>query len=91
MQSIMTNNPWERLSVGDARRVNGSGRFDFFWIVLEDSVPALALKLGTDVLPNNRIPKLRSLDLRYRLLNGVGTGDFSYRPFALRYVCDAVS
>lgn len=71
MQSIMTNNPWAQLSIGDARRVNGSGRFDFFWIVLEDSVPALALRLGTDVLPDNRIPRLRSLDLRYRLMNGV--------------------
>ena len=66
----MTSNPWAQLSVGDARRVNGSGRFDFFWIVLEDSVPALALKLGTDVLPDSRIPRLRSLDLRYRLMNG---------------------
>lgn len=70
MQSMITNNPWERLSVGDARRVNGSGRFDFFWIVLEDFVPALALKLGTDELPDHRLPKLRSLDVRYRLLNG---------------------
>lgn len=67
---MMSNNPWERLSVGDARRVNGIGRYDFFWIVLEDFVPALALKLGTEELPDHRVPKLRSLDLRYRLLNG---------------------
>lgn len=65
------NNPWAQLAVGDARRVNGSGHFDFFWLVLEGTVPALALKLGTDVLPDNRIPRLRSLDLRYRLMNGV--------------------
>lgn len=65
------NNPWAQLAVGEARRVNGNGRFDFFWVVLEGTVPALALKLGTDVLPDSRIPRLRSLDLRYRLMNGV--------------------
>lgn len=71
MQSTTMNNPWAQLAVGDARRVNGSGRFDFFWVLLEGTVPALALKLGTDVMPDNRIPRLRSLDLRYRLMNGV--------------------
>lgn len=69
---MMSNSgPWDRLSIGDARRVNGSGRFDFFWIVLEDFVPALALKLATVELPDHRIPKLRSLDMRYRLVDGV--------------------
>lgn len=70
MPLMMLNSPWDRLSIGDARRVNGSGQFDFFWIVLENSIPALALKLGTADLPDHQIPKLRSLDLRYRLLNG---------------------
>lgn len=70
MPLMMSNSPWDRLSIGDARRVNGSGRFDFFWIMLEDFVPALALKLGTADLPDHQVPKLRSLDLRYRLLNG---------------------
>lgn len=71
MPLMMPNSPWDRLSIGDARRVNGTGQYDFFWIVLEDSVPALALKLGKADLPSHQIPKLRSLDLRYRLLNGV--------------------
>ena len=70
VQVMMSNNPWDRLSIGDARRVNGSGHFDFFWIVLEDNVPALALSLATPNLPDHQVPKLRSLDLRYRLING---------------------
>ncbi len=57
----MPGDPWERLGPDDARRVDSSGSFDFFWIVLERGLPGLMLKLPAIPEPAPRLPKLRNL------------------------------
>ncbi|MDW5377641.1 PD-(D/E)XK motif protein [Halomonas sp. HP20-15] len=60
--------PWDGLGFDEARRVDKRGRHDFFWAVVENDRVALALALpdGTErVLP---LPKIKSLDIRYRKL-----------------------
>lgn len=60
--------PWSGLGFDEARRVNKRGRHDFFWAVVENDNVALALVLPDDaerVLP---LPKIKSLDIRYRKL-----------------------
>lgn len=64
----MKNNPWDRLAIGDAKRFSSNGRFDFFWIMLEDSTPGMMLKLNLNQLPQEPVPKLRSVDVKYRLV-----------------------
>ncbi|MGO6676460.1 PD-(D/E)XK motif protein [Rhizobium leguminosarum] len=64
------NNPWDRLGVGEARRVNSQGKYDFFWIMLEGLRPGLILKLDEGQLLVEPLPILRSIDTRYRLVGG---------------------
>lgn len=64
----MENNPWDRLAVGDARRVNGHGNHDYFWIMLEGSRPGLILKLDAQQELVEPLPVLRSIDSRYRVV-----------------------
>ncbi len=61
----MPRDPWKRLGPNDARRVDSSGRFDFFWIVLEGGTPGLMLRLPLIPEPAPRLPKLRSLVTAY--------------------------
>ncbi|WP_222054396.1 PD-(D/E)XK motif protein [Rhizobium laguerreae] len=62
------NNPWDRLGVGEARRVNSQGKYDFFWIMIEGLRPGLILKLDEGQLLVEPLPILRSIDTRYRLV-----------------------
>lgn len=60
--------PWNGLGFNEARRIDKRGRHDFFWAVVENDSVALALALpdGAErVLP---LPKIKSLDIRYRKL-----------------------
>ncbi|MBX5160409.1 PD-(D/E)XK motif protein [Rhizobium sp. NZLR8] len=68
MPKVTKNNPWDRLGVGDARRVNSQGKYDFFWIMLEGLRPGLILKLDEGQLLVEPLPILRSIDTRYRLV-----------------------
>lgn len=67
-----SENPWEGLAPGevDARRVRSVGRWDFFWWVSDRSEPALILRLPADAEEVSPLPKMRSLDIRYRDLPG---------------------
>jgi hypothetical protein len=65
---VTENNPWNRLGVGEARRVNGHGNYDFFWIMLEGLRPGLILKLDEGQALVEPLPILRSIDTRYRLV-----------------------
>lgn len=64
--------PWRGLSFGEARRVDKQGRHDFFWAVVENDNVALALALPPGTERNFPLPKIKSLDVRYRKL---GTRD----------------
>lgn len=64
----VTNNPWDRLTIGDARRVNGGGNHDYFWIMLEGSRPGVMLKLDENQKLVEPLPVLRSIDTRYRVV-----------------------
>ncbi|TAV14730.1 PD-(D/E)XK motif protein [Rhizobium pisi] len=68
MPKVTNNNPWDRLGVGEARRVNSQGKYDFFWIMLEGLRPGLILKLDEGQLLVEPLPILRSIDTRYRLV-----------------------
>lgn len=62
--------PWSGLSENQARRVNSGGRFDFFWARMPDSSPALLLQLGDEVDDVRPLPKLKNLDVFYRVVDG---------------------
>src|SRR3546814_12234381 len=64
--------PWEGLVSGgiDARRVDSAGRWDSFWWVSERGEPALILRLAAGAEEIMPLPKMRSLDLRYRDIPG---------------------
>jgi len=68
MQKVMETNPWDRLAVGDARRVNGHGNHDYFWIILEGSRPGVVLKLDGQQKLVEPLPVLRSIETRYRIV-----------------------
>lgn len=63
-----TLDPWFDLAPGgvDSRRVDSTGRWNFFWSVTVDSHRALVLRVAA--LPKGRpdLPRLRSLDLRFQ-------------------------
>lgn len=68
MPKVKKNNPWDRLGIGEARRVDSQGKYDFFWIMLEDWRPGLVLKLDEGQPLVEPLPILRSVDARYRLV-----------------------
>jgi hypothetical protein len=67
---LKTNSPWEKLNPDDAKRVSIKGHFDFFWVVLEDSLPALMLKLPVLPDPMPKLPKLKNIDASFRSVSG---------------------
>lgn len=67
---MKTRDPWERLSLDEAKRVDVAGRFDFFWVVLEAGMPGLMLKLTEPPHPLPRLPKLRNLVASFRSIPG---------------------
>ena len=69
---MTTDDPWSGLVAGgiDARRVDPSGRHDFFWIVSSKSEPGLLLRLGDDTAQIKPLPQMRNLDLAYRMVAG---------------------
>ncbi|WP_412050347.1 PD-(D/E)XK motif protein [Hoeflea sp. Naph1] len=60
--------PWQRLEVGDARRVDSAGRFDFFWVLLDAGTLGLMLKLPAMPDPVPKLPKLKNLTATFRQL-----------------------
>ncbi|NTJ08235.1 PD-(D/E)XK motif protein [Rhizobium lusitanum] len=69
---ILNNTPWAGLELGkvDTRRVNASGRWNFFWAVLTRADAALVLQLSQLPNPLPDLPKLRSLDIHFQTLPG---------------------
>ena len=67
---MKTRDPWKRLSLDEAKRVDVAGRFDFFWVVLEAGMPGLMLRLTEPPHPLPRLPKLRNLVASFRSISG---------------------
>lgn len=64
---LNTPDPWSGLEAGalDSRRVDSSGRWDFFWSVTVDGYPALVLRVKELPLNRPELPRLKALDLRF--------------------------
>jgi hypothetical protein len=69
---MMNEDPWTGLSAGsiDARRVSRSGRQNFFWILSGSNEPGLLLKLAAESEIKGRLPRLRSLEIVIRDVDG---------------------
>lgn len=68
---IKSESPWNKLSEGEALRVNADGKYDFFWVRPEAGIPGLMLRLLEKPDPLPRLPKLKNLTANFR---GVTTG-----------------
>lgn len=68
----VSESPWEGLVPGavDARRVDSGARWDFFWWVSDRSEPALIFRLENGAVEAHPLPRIRSLDIRYREVPG---------------------
>ncbi len=64
--------PWKQLAPGDARRVSSKGKFDFFWVVLEEGMPGLMLRVPSFPEPAPGLPRLKNLVLSFRTVEGGG-------------------
>lgn len=66
----MGETPWDDLAPDTGRRVDGRGRYDFFWVRMPDGAAALILKLDEGIEEVHPLPKLRNLSLSYRIMDG---------------------
>ncbi|MBG6154754.1 hypothetical protein IWQ52_000618 [Labrenzia sp. EL_159] len=66
----MTDGPWDGLREGDARRIDGKGRHDFFWVRMLDASPGLVLQLTAEIIEVRPLPRLKHLDVFYRTIDG---------------------
>lgn len=66
------NTPWTGLEAGkiDTRRVDASGRWNFFWAVMPRADVALVLRLSELPNPIPDLPKLKNLEIRFQTLPG---------------------
>ncbi|MCF7502237.1 MULTISPECIES: PD-(D/E)XK motif protein [Vibrio] len=66
----MDSSPWKDLDLSNARRVNNSGQFDFFWVVVEGGMPGLMLRLPIEPIAKLKLPELKHLLVNFRLISG---------------------
>ncbi len=62
--------PWVNLAENQALRVDGKGRFDFFWVRMPDGFPGLILRLTADIEEVRPLPKLKNVGVFYRVVEG---------------------
>lgn len=69
---IPNDSPWSGLEAGkiDTRRVDASGRWNFFWAVMPRADFALVLQLQALPKPAQALPKLKNLEIRFQTLPG---------------------
>lgn len=66
----MDNSPWKDLDPCDARRVSNNGQFDFFWVVVEEKMPAFMLRLPIEPISKPKLPELKNLIANFRIISG---------------------
>ena len=62
---MVKSDPWKKIEVGDSKRVSKAGKFDFFWVRLDNDVQGLMLKLPHLPNPSPRLPKLKNLVVQF--------------------------
>lgn len=62
----MISEHWKNLAPDEALRVDSAGKFDFFWVRIEQNIPGLMLKLQSQPAPTVRLPKLKNLIIRFQ-------------------------
>lgn len=67
---LSPSDPWNKLDLFDARRVDVGGNYDFFWVSLEAKMPGLMLRLPSLPDPIPRLPKLKNLVASFRVVPG---------------------
>lgn len=65
---LKMNDVWHGLRPGEGRRVSATGRFDFFWSVLEQNSVALLLRLPDGFDCKITVPRFKSLSVGIRQL-----------------------
>ena len=65
---LTMNDVWHGLRPGDGRRVSATGKFDFFWSVLEQNSVALLLRLPDGFDGKITVPNFKSLSVGIRQL-----------------------
>jgi hypothetical protein len=71
MPMKMIEGPWKGLPENQARRVDGKGQYDFFWVRMPDGVPGLLLRLSEGAEEVRPLPKLKHVGVFYRVVEGV--------------------
>lgn len=66
----MINDPWKGLSEGKMKRVNASGKHDFFWATIENTAPALLMLIQPETEFASDLPSLKNIDVSFRAING---------------------
>ena len=66
---LKMNDVWDGLRLGEGRRVKADGKFDFFWVVLEQNTVALILRLPEEFEHSTNMPQLKSLEVCFRHLD----------------------
>jgi hypothetical protein len=69
---MLSDSPWRDLKEDgiDSRRVDHTGRWNFFWTVMPGRNPGLALVLEARPIPEPKLPTLRSLETGFAFLSG---------------------
>jgi hypothetical protein len=73
--AMFNDTPWQDLGVEgvDSRRVDHAGKWNFFWVMMPNADPALALILDRPVVPAPTLPRLGSLETGFATVNGSTT------------------
>lgn len=66
----MGSSPWEDLDLSNARRVNNNGQFDFFWVILEEKMLGLMLRLPIKPSSKSKLPELKNIISNFRIISG---------------------
>jgi hypothetical protein len=72
---MFNDTPWQDLGVEgvDSRRVDHVGKWNFFWVMMPNDDPALALILDRPAVPVPKLPRLGSLETGFASVNGSTT------------------
>ena len=62
------SDPWEGIVIGNGKRVDANGKYDFFWVNFGLDEPGLVLNLPENTEEKLPLPKLRNIEVSYRTI-----------------------